>query len=61
VCRPACAIDAAQRAAHACADRATYAATVLGRPVGAATPVEYLHLGGPAIALGLPNTVGAVA
>jgi multicomponent Na+:H+ antiporter subunit D len=54
------AIDAAQRAAHSFADRATYAATVLGRPLPAGTPVEYVHVGALAIVLGLLTALAAV-
>jgi multicomponent Na+:H+ antiporter subunit D len=54
-------IEDAQRSAHAFADRATYAASVLGRPLPAPTPIEYLHAGPLEVALGLLTAIGAIA
>ena len=50
----------AQRGAHTFADRATYAAAVLERPLPPAERVEYLHTGAPEVVLGLVTALGAV-
>jgi multicomponent Na+:H+ antiporter subunit D len=53
-------ITEAQRGAHAFADRAAYAAAVLGRPVPAAEPFEYLHPGTVEVVLSLVGVLAAV-
>jgi multicomponent Na+:H+ antiporter subunit D len=50
----------AQRAAHAFADRAAYAAAVLERPLPAAEPIEYLQTGPIEVALALVTVLGAI-
>jgi multicomponent Na+:H+ antiporter subunit D len=47
--------------AHAVGDRANYAAAVLGRPAPRAEPIDYLHPGATAVALGLVTVLGAIA
>ena len=55
------ALDDAQRSAHAFADRETYAAAVLGRPLPPAEPVDLLHGGPLEVVLGLLTALGSVA
>jgi hypothetical protein len=51
---------AAQRIAHGFADREADAAAVFGQPVPRSAPVEYVHPGALAIALGVLTAFGAV-
>ena len=53
--------DDAQRSAHAFADRETYAAAVLGRPLPPAEPVDLLDGGPLEVVLGLLTALGSVA
>jgi hypothetical protein len=53
-------ITEAQKGAHAFADRAAYAAAVLGRPLPPAPPIEYLHPGAFEVMLSLVAVLGAV-
>ena len=55
------AVDAAQRTATDFADRATYAATVLGRDAPPAEPVEYAHIGALAVVLAVATVLATVA
>jgi multicomponent Na+:H+ antiporter subunit D len=55
------AADDAQRSAHAFADRETYAAPVLGRPLPPAAPVHLLHGGPLEVVLGLLTALGSIA
>ena len=50
----------AQQGANAFADRASYAAAVLGRPIPRAEPIDYLHPGAVELALGFLTALLAV-
>ena len=53
-------VTEAQRGAHAFADRAAYAAAVLGRPIPPAEPIHYVSPGAIAAILGVLTVVGAI-
>ena len=50
----------AQRSAQAFADRAVYAAAVLGRPVPPREPIEHLHPGAIEVVLGILTALAAI-
>ncbi len=52
-------IDGAQRGAHAFADRAAYAAAVLGRPIPPSEPIHYVEPGAFAAVLAVLAVLGA--
>ena len=53
-------VTEAQRGAHSFADRAAYAAAVLGRPIPRAPSIEYLHPGAFELLLSLVTVLAAV-
>jgi multicomponent Na+:H+ antiporter subunit D len=54
------AVDDAQRSAQVFADRAVYAAAVLGRPVPTPEPIHFLHAGALSWILGVVTVVAAL-